>query len=122
MLAFFYCPNIAYSGIFLLLLLKWKFFYYLILNYKNGDDEYLNKKPEQLFNEIAINTAVPPEKISPPDKPVIMMKHIGSTTYQVAVHFSKTSHETMSDKISRIIQRETESVVIKKWKIFLKTL
>ena len=73
----------------------------------------MNKKPEQLFTEIATNNAVPPEKISP-DKPVIMMKRIGSTTYQVAVHFSETSHETMSDKISRIIQRETESAVIKK--------
>ena len=96
-------PKVANSG----------FFCYLIIKLKNGDDEYLNKKPEQLFTEIASNNAVPPEKISPPDKPIIMMKRIGSTTYQVAVHFSETSHETMSDKISRIIQRETESVVIK---------
>jgi len=73
----------------------------------------LNKKSEKLFTQITANNTVNPETISPPDKPVIMLKRIGSTTYQVAVHFSKTSHETMSDKISRIIQRETESVVTK---------
>ena len=74
----------------------------------------MNKKSEKLFTESTANNTVTPEKISPSDKPVIMMKRIGSTNYQVAVHFSKTSHETMSDKISRIIQRETESAVIKK--------
>jgi len=38
-----------------------------------------------------------------------MLKRIGSTTYQVAVHFSQTSRETMNDKVTRIIHREVES-------------
>ena len=42
-------------------------------------------------------------------KPVIMRKRIGSTTYQVNVHFSETSRETMNDKVSRMIHREVES-------------
>ena len=44
-----------------------------------------------------------------PDKPTVMQKRIGSTTYQVSVHFSKTSTETIGDKISRLIQNEAES-------------
>ena len=71
----------------------------------------MNKTPEQLFADIAVTNAAPPETVSPPDKPVIMLKRIGSTTYQVAVHFSKTSHETMNDKVARIIRREAESEV-----------
>ena len=34
-------------------------------------------------------------------------KRIGSTTYKVSVHFSRTSKETMQDKILRLIERET---------------
>ena len=41
-----------------------------------------------------------------PDKPVIMLKRIGPTTYEVAVHFSETSKETMGDKVTRLIRRE----------------
>lgn len=44
-----------------------------------------------------------------PDKPATMLKRIGGTTYQVSVHFSKTSKETISDKITRLIQNETEN-------------
>lgn len=33
-------------------------------------------------------------------------KRIGSTTYKVAVHFSKTSTESMNDKIVRLIKSE----------------
>ena len=76
---------------------------------KYRKDDCLNKTPEQLFTEITANNAVAPEAVSPPDKPVIMLKRIGSTTYQVAVHFSTTSHETMNDKVTRIIRREVES-------------
>ena len=36
-------------------------------------------------------------------------KRIGSTTYRVSVHFSRTSKETMSDKILRMIQNESVS-------------
>ena len=34
-------------------------------------------------------------------------KRIGSTTYRVSVHFSRTSKETLSDKILRLIQNES---------------
>lgn len=40
----------------------------------------------------------------------VMRKRIGSTTYQVAVHFSQTGGETMNDKILRLIRNEAEVV------------
>jgi len=55
------------------------------------------------------NSADTPETVSASDKPAIMIKRIGSTTYQVSVHFSKTSKETITDKINRLIQNEAES-------------
>jgi hypothetical protein len=39
-------------------------------------------------------------------KPLRLTKRIGSTTYKVSVHFSRTSKETASDKIMRLIERE----------------
>jgi hypothetical protein len=36
-------------------------------------------------------------------------KVIGNTTYMVRVHFSKTSKETMEDKVKRLIQEDVES-------------
>ena len=41
-----------------------------------------------------------------PDKPLHITKRIGSTTYKVSVHFSRTSRETMSDKLVRLIERD----------------
>ena len=35
-----------------------------------------------------------------------MQKQIGSTLYQVTIHFSETSTETMDDKILRLIRNE----------------
>ena len=69
----------------------------------------MNKTPEQYFIDITAENAANPETVSLPDKPVIMLKRIGSTTYQVAVHFSQTSRETMNDKVTRMIHRELES-------------
>ena len=40
------------------------------------------------------------------DKLLHMTKRIGSTTYKVSVHFSRTSRETMSDKLVRLIERD----------------
>ena len=40
------------------------------------------------------------------DKPLHITKRIGSTTYKVSVHFSRTSRETMSDKLVRLIERD----------------
>lgn len=36
----------------------------------------------------------------------VFTKRIGSTTYRVSVHFSKTSRETVNDKILRLIKNE----------------
>ena len=37
-----------------------------------------------------------------------IVRKIGKTTYEVSIHFSKTSKETLSDKITRLIQNETK--------------
>jgi hypothetical protein len=39
-------------------------------------------------------------------KPLRLTRRIGSTTYKVNVHFSRTSKETVGDKIFRLIERE----------------
>jgi len=33
-------------------------------------------------------------------------RRIGSTVYRVGIHFSRTSKETMSDKIKRLVQND----------------
>lgn len=40
------------------------------------------------------------------DKPLRIIKRIGSTTYKVSVHFSRTSRETMDDKLIRLIEKD----------------
>jgi hypothetical protein len=42
-------------------------------------------------------------------KPRKLRKRIGSTTYEVSIHFSETSTETLEDKILRLIEREAEN-------------
>lgn len=42
-------------------------------------------------------------------EPQTFIKVIGKTTYEVTVHFSKTSTETMADKVKRMIQNEVDS-------------
>lgn len=39
-----------------------------------------------------------------------MVRKIGKTTYQVRVHFSTTSRETMSDKIKRMLKNEVSQM------------
>ncbi|MDL2232392.1 transposon-encoded TnpW family protein [Ruminococcaceae bacterium OttesenSCG-928-L11] len=34
---------------------------------------------------------------------------MGSTTYRVGIHFSRTSRETMNDKIIRLVKNEAVS-------------
>ena len=41
-------------------------------------------------------------------EPQILLKRVGSTSYKVAVHFSKTSKETLNDKILRLIRNEVQ--------------
>jgi len=40
------------------------------------------------------------------EKPPMFIKRIGNTTYRVSVHFSKTSKETITDKILRLIKND----------------
>jgi len=39
----------------------------------------------------------------------IIKKKINSVVYEVVIHFSKTSRETMNDKIARLIRNEVAS-------------
>ena len=41
-------------------------------------------------------------------EPVIPLIRIGSTYFEITVHFSETSKETFEDKILRLILSETE--------------
>ena len=43
------------------------------------------------------------------EQPAIVKK-TGNTTYQVKIHFSTTSKETMSDKIKRLIINDCEKI------------
>ena len=47
--------------------------------------------------------------IQKPAQPAFTEK-IGATTYEVTVHFSKTSKETISDKIQRLIQHDCTKI------------
>jgi len=38
-----------------------------------------------------------------------MITKLGHTTYEVNIHFSKTSKETMTDKVLRLIRNEVNS-------------
>ncbi|MDR1247157.1 MAG: transposon-encoded TnpW family protein [Clostridiales Family XIII bacterium] len=42
-------------------------------------------------------------------EPVKLLRRIGSTTYEVTVHFSNKSKETMEDKLLRIMEREVRN-------------
>jgi hypothetical protein len=51
-----------------------------------------------------VNTTCP--TIEPPPS---MTRKIGNTTYDVYVHFSQTSKETMTDKIMRLIRNDVNT-------------
>lgn len=57
------------------------------------------------MNESSKVTSTPDRKAQ--SRPVTILKRIGSTTYEVSVHFSQTSKETVNDKIARLIKNET---------------
>lgn len=42
-------------------------------------------------------------------EPLNMRKRIGSTVYEVRVHFNQDAKETMNDKILRLIRNEAEA-------------
>ncbi len=43
-------------------------------------------------------------------KAPVLIKRIGSTTFTVNIHFSKTVKETAEDKIFRLIEREASNI------------
>ena len=43
-------------------------------------------------------------------EPLMLTKRIGSTNYQVSVHFSQTSDETLEDKLVLLLEREVNKV------------
>jgi hypothetical protein len=45
-----------------------------------------------------------------PESPKILKK-IGTTTYEVTIHFSKTSNETLEDKVKRLILNDRENQI-----------
>ena len=43
-------------------------------------------------------------------KPYKILKRIGSTNYEVSIHFSQTSKETIEDKMLRLMLRDVNSI------------
>ena len=41
-------------------------------------------------------------------EPVKLLRRIGSTTYEVTVHYSNTGKDTMADILRRVLEREVE--------------
>lgn len=53
-----------------------------------------------------MQTATTPKEQPQDRESSVFTKRIGSTNYLVSVHFSKTSRETMDDKIMRLVKNE----------------
>ena len=51
-------------------------------------------------------------KTEQPRETRTFIRRIGTTNYRVNVHFSKTSSETMNDKVIRLIRNETASEAV----------
>ena len=68
-----------------------------------GERSAMSEKPPTM------QTAAPTPVRGPEDAPALVKK-IGTTTYKVRVHFSKTSTETMSDKIKRMLKNEIQQM------------
>lgn len=67
-------------------------------------------KGEPMSNKNSNNLATTsPLNAKEMEQPAIVKK-IGNTTYQVKIHFSTTSKETMSDKIKRLIINDCEKI------------
>ncbi len=54
-------------------------------------------------------TLVPRQGASSSTEPINMRKRIGSTVYEVRVHFNQDAKETMDEVILRIIRNEARS-------------
>jgi len=66
-----------------------------------------NKGAIRMQTAIKGNAENPVARQAQPHK---LLKRIGSTTYEVSVHFSQTSKETAQDKILRLITREAKTI------------
>jgi hypothetical protein len=55
--------------------------------------------------DTTINAPVKAKETAQPD----LVKRIGNTTYEVKIHFSETSKETLTDKVMRLIRNEAVS-------------
>jgi hypothetical protein len=58
------------------------------------------------MQDIDSNTAAEDDSASADTEPIVLRKKIDRTTYEVNIYFSKTSTETMGDKLARIIGNE----------------
>jgi hypothetical protein len=67
-------------------------------------NKFFIKKRSQSMEPTAVKSAA--KKPENKAEPLKLLNRIGSTTYEVSVHFSKTSKETLEDKILRLIERE----------------
>ena len=47
---------------------------------------------------------------APLPAPLDLVKRIGNTTFDIHIHFSKTSRETFTDKVVRLIENDSDSV------------
>ena len=48
----------------------------------------------------------PERRVQVEHGPFVLRRRIGSTTYNVGVHFSRTSRETMDEKILRLVRND----------------
>lgn len=68
------------------------------------DNYRIKPTNEQKGADTMQTNTVPKEQT--PSEPRSFTKRIGSTNYRVSVHFSKTSRETINDKILRLVKNE----------------
>jgi hypothetical protein len=72
---------------------------------RKQDKIHFFKKETNLMNATAVKSAATaPEEAGP----ARLLKRIGSTTYEVTIHFSETEKETAGEKLLRVIGREVE--------------
>jgi hypothetical protein len=56
------------------------------------------------MNTTSKKTAMTPVK----SEPIKLLRRIGSTTYEVTVHYSNTGKDTMADILRRVLEREVD--------------
>lgn len=65
-----------------------------------------------MHNEVVReNLPISPHNLNSQKAPPVFVKKIGKTTYRAKIHFSKTSKETMNDKIKRMLHNEAQQVL-----------